>query len=198
MFDPPVARWTGSRIPAGQFATFGVRVTAPLRASVMNLGVREAWADGRSNAGFVRVLVARGAPTVAARDSGARTLGKSALFVAIPERIERILGLGGRVDRDRGVVLQCEPPVAGDVVGVGVRLEDALDAHAAALGLLEVRLDRVGRIDHDRDTRMLVADEVGAATEPLVHELTKEHGATLPARPAHFLEVMSVCSIRRG
>jgi hypothetical protein len=82
-YSAPVATWRGGRIPAGQFATFGVRVTAPARASVMNLGVREAWADGRSKAGFVRVLVARGAPTVAARDSGARTLGKSALFVAI-------------------------------------------------------------------------------------------------------------------
>ena len=69
--------------PAGQLATFGVRVTAPRRSAVMNFGVREAWADGRSKAGFVRVVVAHGAPAVRAQDNGARTLGKSALFVAI-------------------------------------------------------------------------------------------------------------------
>jgi hypothetical protein len=41
---------------------------------------------------------------------------------------------------------------------------------------------------------VLVADEVGAATEPLVHELTEEHVPTLPARSAHFLEVMALPS----
>ena len=91
---------------------------------------------------------------------------------------------------DRGAHLEREPAVARDVVGMGVRLEDPFDPHAPAGGLLEVRLDCVGRVDHHRDTRMLVADEVGAATEPLVHELTEEHVPTLPARSAHFLEVM--------
>lgn len=81
--DGSVVRWRGGRIPPGQFETFAVRVTAPRRSAVMNFGVREAWAGGRSMAGFVRVIVARGGQAVRARDSGARTLGKSALFVAI-------------------------------------------------------------------------------------------------------------------
>ena len=73
----------GGRVPTGEFATFALRVTAPRRSSVMNFGVRQQWSDGKSKAGFVRVLVARGTPLLSARDSGARTLGKSALFVAI-------------------------------------------------------------------------------------------------------------------
>ena len=81
--QPPVVTWRGGKIPAGQFATFALRVTAPRRSSVMNFGVRQAASDGRGKAGFVRVLVTRGAPVLSARDSGARTLGKSALFVAI-------------------------------------------------------------------------------------------------------------------
>src|SRR5919201_2828751 len=110
---------------------------------------------------------------------------------AVVERLERELGLRGRVHRDRGADLQREPAVAGDVVGVRVRLEDALDPDVPAGRLLEVRLDRVGRIDDDRDARVLVTDEVRAATEPLVHELTEEHAPTLPAPSAHFLEVMA-------
>ena len=81
--DGSVVRWRGGRIPPGQFETFAVRVTAPRRSAVMNFGVREGWDDGLSKAGFVRVIVARAGQAVRARDSGARTLGKSALFVAI-------------------------------------------------------------------------------------------------------------------
>jgi hypothetical protein len=81
--QPPVVTWRGGQIPPGQFATFALRVTAPRRSSVMNFGVRQTGRDGRGKAGFVRVLVTRSAAAVSARDSGARTLGKSALFVAI-------------------------------------------------------------------------------------------------------------------
>ena len=81
--QPPVVTWRGGQIPAGEFATFAVRLTAPRRSSVINFGVRQAGRDGHAKAGFVRVLVTRGARAVSARDPGARTLGKSALFVAI-------------------------------------------------------------------------------------------------------------------
>src|SRR5207302_4935768 len=80
---PPIVTWRGGRIAPGEFTTFAIRITAPRRSSVLNFGVRQTWSDGRGKAGFVRVLVARGAPALRARDSGARTLGKSALFVAI-------------------------------------------------------------------------------------------------------------------
>jgi hypothetical protein len=62
-------------------------------------------------------------------------------LAAVLDRLERVLGLGDRVDRDRDAVLEREPPVTGQVVGVGVRLEHARDPHAAALGLHEVGLD---------------------------------------------------------
>ena len=45
---------------------------------------------------------------------------------------------------DRDAVLEREPAVAGDVVGVRVRLEDADEPDAASLRLLQVLLDRVG------------------------------------------------------
>ena len=51
--------------------------------------------------------------------------------VAVGERLAWVLGLGERVDRDGQAVLEGEPAVARDVIGVGVRLEDALDPNAA-------------------------------------------------------------------
>ena len=53
-------------------------------------------------------------------------------LLAVRERLERVLRLGGGMDGDGDAVLEREPPVPGDVVGVRVRLEDARDADAAA------------------------------------------------------------------
>jgi hypothetical protein len=76
------------------------------------------------------------------------------------------------------------------VVGVRVRLEHARDPQAATLGFREVRLDRVRGVDDDRLARRFVTDQVGRATEVVVHELPKEHfEKTLPTAPASFLEV---------
>ena len=47
--------------------------------------------------------------------------------LAVGQRLVRVLGFGERVDRDGEAVLDGEPAVARDVVGVGVRLENALD-----------------------------------------------------------------------
>ena len=58
-----------------------------------------------------------------------------------------------------------------------VRLEDADDPHAAPLGLLEILLDRVGRVDDDGDTRPLVADQIRRAPEVVVDELREDHAA---------------------
>ena len=68
----------------------------------------------------------------------------------VVERVEGVLGLGDRVDRDGHAVLEREAPVAREVVGVGVRLQDADDPHAGRARGLEVRLDREGRVDYDR------------------------------------------------
>ena len=66
------------------------------------------------------------------------------------EWVERILGPRERVDRDRDAVLEREAAVAGEVVGVGMRLEHAHDANAGLRRRREVRLDRECRVDDDR------------------------------------------------
>ena len=96
-------------------------------------------------------------------------------LLPVRERLVRILGLRGGVDVDGNAVLEREPPVPGDVVGVRVRLEDARDPHVPLLGLLEVGLDRVRGIDDHGLTRGLVADQVGRAAEIVVDELPKLH-----------------------
>ncbi len=80
--------------------------------------------------------------------------------VAVLQRIERKLGPGSRMDRHRNVVLQREPAVTGDVVGVRVRLEHARETEPMLLGRLEVGLDLVGGVDDERLALGRVADEV--------------------------------------
>jgi hypothetical protein len=96
-------------------------------------------------------------------------------LLPVLERLVRVLRVRRRVNVDRDLVLQSEPPVAGDVVRVRVRLEDARDAHVALLGLPEIGLDRVRGIDDHGLTRGLVADQVGRAAEIVVDELPKLH-----------------------
>ena len=97
--------------------------------------------------------------------------------VAVGQRLVGVLGLRERVDRDRYAVLEREPAVPGDVVGVGVRLEDALDPNVLLGRRLDVLLDRECRVDDDRDGGVTVADEVRGAPEVVVDELPEdEHG----------------------
>ena len=95
---------------------------------------------------------------------------------AVLERVVRILGLGGRMDAHWDPVLEREPPVAGEVIGVRVGLDRADDAHVALRGLVEVLLDREGRVDDDRVARSRVADEIRGASERVVDELREDHG----------------------
>ena len=76
---------------------------------------------------------------------------------------------------DGEVVLEREPAVARDVVGVGVGLDRPNDANPASLGFLEVLLDRERRIDDDRLPRALVADQVRSAAKSVVDELREDH-----------------------
>ena len=76
----------------------------------------------------------------------------------------------------RHAVLEREPPVARDVVGVRVRLEHADEPDVVALARIQILLDRVGGIDDDGDACVLVTDEVRAAAEVVVDELLEEHG----------------------
>ena len=102
-------------------------------------------------------------------------------LVAVGERLVRVRRVGGGVDAHRHPVLEREPSVARDVVGVGVRLEYAHDAGAEALGLAQDRLDREVWIDDDRLLRALAADDVGGAPEIVVEDLREEHGGATVA-----------------
>ncbi len=99
---------------------------------------------------------------------------------AIGHRVVRVLGVGCRMDAHRDPVLEREPPVSGEVVGVRVRLDRADDADVALRGFGEVLLDREGRIDDDRVTGTGIADEVGGAAERVVDELREDHGRARP------------------
>ena len=101
-------------------------------------------------------------------------------LVAVRERVVRVLGVRGRMDAHRDAVLEREPPVSREVVGVRVRLDRADDADVVLRGLVEVLLDREGRIDDDRVSGLGIADEVGRAPERVVDELREDHGRARP------------------
>ena len=108
-------------------------------------------------------------------------------LVAVLERLVGIRGPGVAVDGDRDPMFEREPAVAGDMVGVRVRLQHAHDPHALLLGRHQVLLDRVGGVDQQRLARVGVTDEVGGAPEVLVDELPEQHPAlTLAAGLAVF------------
>ncbi|MBA3842600.1 MAG: DUF1775 domain-containing protein [Actinobacteria bacterium] len=71
--------WSGGHIPKGQYATFAVRGTAPKRSETVLFNVLVGDRTGKSITYRVGLDVAAGAE----RDSGARSLGKAALAVAI-------------------------------------------------------------------------------------------------------------------
>ena len=99
--------------------------------------------------------------------------------VAVRERLGIVLRLRGGMDPHRDAVLEREPAVAGDVVGVRVGLEHRREPHAVVRGRGQVLLDRERRVDDDRLAGLLVADEVGGAAEVLVDELLEQHEGTL-------------------
>jgi hypothetical protein len=90
------------------------------------------------------------------------------------------------VDEDRDAVLESKSPVAGNVIGVRVRLEDAGQAHRAPLALLEILLDRERRVDDDGHALVLVADEIRGAPEIVVDELHEEHGGDASTGCGYF------------
>ena len=108
-------------------------------------------------------------------------------LVSVLERVVRVLGFRGGMDRDRQAVLEREAAVSGEMIRMSVRLDDADDPHAAALGLLEVLLDRVGGIDHDRLAGALVAHEIRRATKGVVDELGEDHGAADRSTGSRYL-----------
>ena len=81
-------------------------------------------------------------------------------LLAVGERLVRERGFRGCVHAHGDAVLEREAAVAGDVVGVRVRLEHGDELEPAAGALIQILLDRVGRIDDDGHSGVLVADEV--------------------------------------
>ena len=84
-------------------------------------------------------------------------------------------------------MVEREPAVAREVVGVRMRLDRAHDLHAVARRRREHRLDRVRRVDDGRDAGAFVTHEVGRAAEVVVQELLKHHGAPTLARALAFV-----------
>jgi uncharacterized protein YcnI len=81
--------WSGGRIPKGEYATFGVRGTAPKRAETVLFNVLVGTRDGKTQT----YRVALGVVSSSTHDTGARTLGKAALFVALGAAVLAVAGL---------------------------------------------------------------------------------------------------------
>ena len=103
--------------------------------------------------------------------AGDLRIGVGSLVLSVlAERLLELLGwrrtfwvLGGviaLVVAPLTLLFQREAPVARQVISVRVRLDRANDPDAAPLRLLEVLLDREGRVDDDGGFRIRVADEV--------------------------------------
>ena len=71
--------WTGGRIPKGEYATFGIRGTAPPSPGTVTFRVVVADRSGTSFTYRVGLDVVRGTT----RDDGARSLGKAAIAVGL-------------------------------------------------------------------------------------------------------------------
>ena len=87
------------------------------------------------------------------------------------ERVVRVRHLRRGVDGDRDPVLEREAAVAGDVVGVRVRLEGPDETNTEPFGLVEDRLDREMGVDDDRLAGLLAAHDVRSAAEIVVEKL---------------------------
>ena len=111
--------------------------------------------------------------------------------VAVAHGIVRVVDARVGVDADGDAVLEREPAVAGDMVGVGVGLDRAHDANAAPVRFLQQRLDLVGGVDEHRDAGLLVPHEITRTAEIVVQELVEDHDATVAPGPAIALEVAS-------
>ncbi len=73
-------------------------------------------------------------------------------------------------------MLEREPPVPRQMIGVRVRLDDSHDRDVASRRFLEHLLDRKRRIDDDGDTGVLIADQIRRTAEIVVNELLEQHG----------------------
>jgi hypothetical protein len=75
----PAITWSGGNIPKGQYGTFSIRGTAPKKLETVLFNVLVGDRAGKSITYRVGLDVVAGGT----HDTGARSLGKAALFVAI-------------------------------------------------------------------------------------------------------------------
>ena len=106
------------------------------------------------------------------RERGHRDVADRDL-VAVAERLVREVDAGRRRHVDRGAGCLREPPLAGDVVGMVVRLEDVRDREAVLLGQAKIVLDVPFRVDDGG--LAAVGDDVGGAAQIVVQHLSEEH-----------------------
>jgi len=71
--------WSGGRIPKGQYATFGIRGTAPASPGTVTFKVLVGDRTGKS----ITYQVGLDVVASTSRDNGARSLGKAAIAVAL-------------------------------------------------------------------------------------------------------------------
>jgi uncharacterized protein YcnI len=71
--------WSGGNVPKGQYATFSIRGTAPKKAETVLFNVLVGDRNGKS----ITYRVGLDVQAHGQRDSGARSLGKAALLIAI-------------------------------------------------------------------------------------------------------------------
>jgi uncharacterized protein YcnI len=71
--------WSGGRIPKGQYATFGIRGTAPASPGTVTFKVLVGDRSGKS----ITYQVGLDVVASTSRDNGARSLGKAAIAVAL-------------------------------------------------------------------------------------------------------------------
>src|SRR5206468_6398827 len=84
---------------------------------------------------------------------------------------------GGAVHQDRGLRERSQIAVAGDVVRMRVRLDDATDTESLLASEADVLADTIAsRIDDDGLSRLATADEIRETAGLLVQELLEDHG----------------------
>ena len=71
--------WSGGNVPKGQYATFAIRGTAPEKAETVLFNVLVGDRKGKS----ITYRVGLDVQAHGAQDSGARSLGRAALLIAI-------------------------------------------------------------------------------------------------------------------
>ncbi len=110
-------------------------------------------------------------------------------FLAVAERIVRVVDASLGMNTHWKPVLEGQAAVSRDVVGMSMRLDHADEPHALPVGRGKQRLDCIRRVDHDGDLGLFVTDQVTRAPEILIEKLLEDHGATVAPRPAIDLEV---------